>query len=363
MQIDSHYHATYALARAAGLRPEVAQTIATCAQFVDDNVAQTSIELRDGSRVDVEATAHHPIDRENLEAQDQRQVWVPFHFLPGNEGDSFTERLKCRKDSAIAREMVEHHLDLADKPYAASLLGIAAHVYADTFSHYGFAGVSSRGNRVHNDSFELSDDLEPEIRQYILEKQARFRLRQGAQLFDNIKAWLGEAASGALGHGGVATLPDRPYLAWSFEYESLDVVEGKRSRRDNRVTFVEGFARLHDMFTRFAARRPDLCSNDGREFGDIEAAVREVVAVQAPCEGRVLAWEAIARSGRVFGRGGESIPPYQGLLWNDLWLELHGADNGGAISHHAVWRFYQAAAVHRTHVLRDLLPRHGLIVD
>jgi hypothetical protein len=363
MQIDSHYHATYVLARAAGLQPEVAQTIATCAQFVDDNVAQTSIELRDGSRVDAEATAHHPVDRANLESRDQRQVWVPFHFLPGNEGDSFTERLKCRKDSAIAREMVEHHLELADKPFAASLLGIAAHVYADTFSHYGFAGVSSRGNRVHNDSFELSDDLVPEIREYILAKQASFRRRQGAQLFENIKGWLGEAASGALGHGGVATFPDRPYLAWSFEYESLDTVEGKRSRRDNRVTFVEGFARLHDMFTRFAARRPDLCRGDAREFGDIEAAVREVVAVQAPCEGRVQAWEAIAGSGRVFGGGGESIPQYQGLLWNDLWDELHGAGHGGAVSHHAVWRFYQAAAIHRTHVLRDLLPRHGLIVD
>ena len=28
-----------------------------------------------------------------------------------------------------------------------------------------------------------------------------------------------------------------------------------------------------------------------------------------------------------------------------------------------IWRFYQAAAVHRTYVLRDLLPKHGLIVD
>jgi hypothetical protein len=363
MQIDSHYHATYALARAAGLRPEVAKTIATCAQFVDDNVAQTSIELRDGSRVDVEATAHHPIDRANLGTRDQRQVWVPFHFLPGNEGDGFTERLKCRKDSAIAREMVEHHLALADKPYAAALLGITAHVYADTFSHYGFAGVSSRGNRVHNDSFELSEDLDPDIRRYITDKQERFARRQGAQLFDNIRSWLGETASGALGHGGVATFPDRPYLAWSFEYESPDGVEGKRSERDNRVTFVQGFARLHDLFARFAAHRPDLRSDDGREFTDIEAAVREVVAVQAACEGRVDAWQAIARSGRVFGRGGEPIPEYQGLAWNELWNELHGADNSAAVSHHGVWRFYQAAAIHRTYVLRDLLPRHGLIVD
>jgi len=28
-----------------------------------------------------------------------------------------------------------------------------------------------------------------------------------------------------------------------------------------------------------------------------------------------------------------------------------------------VWRFYQATSLHRTYVLRDLLPKHGLIVD
>jgi hypothetical protein len=363
MQIDSHYHATYVLARAAGLRPDVAQTIATCAQFVDDNVAKTSVELRDGSRVDVEATAHHTIDTENLEPRDQRQVWVPFHFLPGNQGDNYSERLKCRKDSAIAREMIEHHLDLADKPFAASLMGIAAHVYGDTFSHYGFAGVSSRVNHVVNDSFEFDKDLDPEILEYIIAKQIKFRRRRGGQWLTNFKSWLGEAASGALGHGAVATFPDRPYLGWSFEYEHEDAVEGKRSERDNRKSFLEGFERLHDMFARFRARRPDLGSGDGREFDDIKAAVREVVAVEAACEGRVEAWQKLAQSGRAFGRRGEPIPEYQGMLWNDLWQQLDGADNSAAIRDHVVWRFYQAAAIHRTHVLRDLLPRHGLIVD
>ena len=28
----------------------------------------------------------------------------------------------------------------------------------------------------------------------------------------------GEEASGGLGHGAVATYPDRPYLVWSFDY-------------------------------------------------------------------------------------------------------------------------------------------------
>lgn len=362
MQIDAHYYGTYAIARAAGLHPTCAEMIATCAQFVDDNVARVSIELRDGARIDAEATAHHALDTENLEDDDQRQVWVPFHFLPGNIGDSFTERLKCRKDSPIARELVDHHLERADRPYASALIGIAAHVYADTFSHYGFAGVSSRGNKVVNDTFEFSEDLDPRVRRYITEKAKRFKKRAGAQLLTNIKSWLGETASGSLGHGAVATYPDRPYLGWSFEYERPDAVEGKRSRRDNRVTFTEGFGRLHDMFRRFADRRRDLASNDGRAWDDIHAAVREVVAVQGPCERRVTAWQQAAQSGRVFGRGGEHIPVYRGLLWNDHWHELDGADHCRVVESVPIWRFYQAAAVHRTYVLRELLPRHGLIV-
>jgi hypothetical protein len=364
MQIDCHYHATYALARAAGLRPDVALTIATCSQFVDDNVGKISVEFRDGSRADVEATAHHTADNENLEAYDQRQVWVPFHFLPGNQGETFTERLKCRKDSVIAREMVEHHLGLANKPFAVALIGIAAHVYADTFSHYGFAGVSSRGNQVVNNSFEFDVDLDPEILDYITKKQAKFaRKWRAGGLVTNIKSRLAEVLSGALGHGAVATFPDRPYLRWRFEYESPDAVEGRRNWRDNRVTFNEAFEALHRMFARFASERPDLSNGEARPFADIEEALNEVIRVQANCDGRIEAWQAIARSGRVFGRGGESIPEYEGEQWNDRWNELDGLEDSTAASDHVVWRFYQAAAIHRTHVLRDLLPRHGLIVD
>ena len=174
MQIDMHYYGTYAMARAAGLSAGTCQTVATAAQFVDDNVARSNVDFRDGARIDAEATAHHVADLDNIKAEDQRRVWVPFHFLPGNEGEGYTEKLKCRKDSAVAREMIDHHLDRADRAFAEALMGIAAHVYCDTFSHYGFSGVSSRGNKVKNDSFEFGGDLDPEIRDYISGKAAGF---------------------------------------------------------------------------------------------------------------------------------------------------------------------------------------------
>lgn len=365
MQLDMHYYGTYAMARAAGLTGTAAKMIATCAQFVDDNIAKGHVEFKDGARIDAEATAHHAVDVENLLPRDQRRVWVPFHFLPGNQGESYTERLKCRMDSAVVRELCNHHLTLANAPYAPALMGIAAHVYADTFSHYGFSGVSSRGNKVDNDSFRFGPDLDPKIHDYITGKAAKFfRKKKGGELFTNIKSWIGEAFSGALGHGSVATYPDRPYLTWSFDYEREDAVHGRSCSRNNPETFLSGCRALHDIFRRFAEAGPsEIRSGDGRDFDAIAGRVASVLETQASKEGRTEAWRKAARTGAIFGADGEEIPDYEGYDWNDRWRALDASESGQDAFGEAVWLFYQAAALHRTYVLRDLLPRHGLIVD
>ena len=74
MQLDMHYYATYDMARAAGIEPDDARIIATSAQFVDDNVARSHVEFGDGSRLDQEATAHHPIDLPNRDHRGQSRV-------------------------------------------------------------------------------------------------------------------------------------------------------------------------------------------------------------------------------------------------------------------------------------------------
>ena len=377
MQIDMHYYGTYAMARAAGINADASQIIATCAQFVDDNTAESHVSFRDGSRIDQEATAHHPINRRNLEERDQRRVWVPFHFLPGNQGEEYTERLKCRMDSEIAREMVNHYLELSDREYALHLIGIAAHVYADTFSHYGFSGVSSRRNKVKSSSFRFHEELKignmsdvkllPEIREYISKKKRNFFEKRGEHggLFNNIKSWSVEVASGALGHGAVATFPDRPYLVWSFDYEDFnDEVTGKAtSIRNNPETFLSGCQALHAMFQRFGKNRPEYTNNDARKFTDIEQSIREVLMVQGKKEERIKAWQNSASEGSIFGETGEKFLEYDGKNWNDQWDDLNDNESYTDAMNLAVWHFYQAAAVHRTYVLRDLLPRHGLIVN
>ena len=148
MQINMHYHATYAMARAAGIEPDEARIIATSAQFVDDNIAGSHVELRDGSRIDREATAHHPFYPLNLDDQVQRRVWVPFHVIPGQcrrqlhgtsqvpHGQSGSPRIAgppsdIRRSRLPARPPRRH--------------GTRVYRY---LPHYGFSGVSSRGNKV-----------------------------------------------------------------------------------------------------------------------------------------------------------------------------------------------------------------------
>ena len=374
MQLDMHYYGTYAMARAGGLNSDAARIIATSSQFVDDNTAKSHVRFRDGSRIDQEATAHHPINSSNLDDRDQRRVWVPFHFIPGNIGETYTERLKCRMDSPIVQELRDHHLTFSDRAFALHLLGITAHVYADTFSHYGFSGVSSRGNKVDNASFLFHEDvdgldetaLSSDMRDYVTEKVNRFFDNHGEHggLLTNIKSWIAEAASGALGHGSVATLPDRPYLVWSFKYERSDAIAGCRSTRNNPVTFLAGCRTLHDMFRRFVGMQQDAHgSGDAREFEVIAPHVLKVLRVQGKKDERIAAWQAAARSGEIFGAAGEIIPEYEGGIWNEQWGELDDKEDYRAAMDSPIWRFYQAASLHRTYMLRDLLPKHGLIVD
>jgi hypothetical protein len=371
MQTDMHYYGTYAMARAAGLEPETCRQIASFAQFVDDNAEDKTIESDNGAIIRLVATAHHTTHTQNLQKDNQRYVWVPFHFLPGAEGEGYTERLKCRKNSYIAQAMVEHHLSLAGKPYAIGLMGVAAHVYADTFSHYGFSGISSRGNRVIQEGIEFHE-LSDEMREYITEKATSFWNKNGSQggLFANFRkvverqkekaeAAAAEAFSGALGHGPVHTYPDRPYLGWTYQYEH----GGESVTRNNHNDFMDACGALHAMFSRFADARPDLRSDGGKSFTDVQGAVSNVLSTQAGKEGRIQKWQDAAESGELFATGSESIPVYSDLEWLEQRDSLAHAETPIATLDYPVFRFYQAAAIHRTYVLRDLLPEHGLIVN
>jgi len=114
LQLDMHFYGIYALARAAGVKPDSAHTIAYASQFVDDALEGEVNVLDNQTAVYPIVTSHKPMDYKNTILRDQWKVWVPFHFLPGNlktEG-SFYGKMTCRKgtESQPAQMILKHAL-------------------------------------------------------------------------------------------------------------------------------------------------------------------------------------------------------------------------------------------------------------
>ena len=360
MQTDMHFYGVYALARAAGIPAIDARTIAYAAQFVDDSTRQDSETHADGGLLYGIATAHHDAQcvlNSQVDPEEQRRVWVPFHFLPGGAGQSLEERLLCIKDSAIARAMIEHHIDAAARrTFGLELLGIAAHVYMDTFSHYGFSGIGSRYNAVDSGSFDLIDVQNKAMERYVQDKLRRFLEKYRLRSF---ASFLAEKATGSLGHGGVATYPDRPFLHWRVTFKERRPDNGVVSDRDNPATFMEGCEKMHAYLYRYARAR--FANPDIRPFDDIRDTVDGILRFEGGQADRIERW--LSGADALYARApGEGNVHYDPQEWERQKHDFHRLGSSEQGIDTSVYRFHQAAALHRYYVLKELLPDHHVAV-
>ena len=103
MQIDGHHTLTYIVARLAGFNHNQASNIAYSAQYVDDATNSGTIHFKNGAMYTRISSAHKMLDYRNTDELANHQVWIPFHFLPGNAGKpagenpegSFITKLVC----------------------------------------------------------------------------------------------------------------------------------------------------------------------------------------------------------------------------------------------------------------------------
>lgn len=366
MQEDMHYYGTYAMARAAGLVVKHAKIVAYSAQYVDDSIANDSEVHEDGGMFQTIATAHtnsEAIHNAVANQAEQRQVWVPFHFFPGNEGETLSERMACVKDGKLAQEMVKNHIRHAvsvKNDYGLTLIGIMAHVYADTFSHYGFSGVSSRNNKVIGTSFEL-DVKDREVKAYIMGKFSSFLTKYTPRFFlrnyRNIISKGCSVATGALGHGAVGTYPDRPFLRWRFAYKM-----GNRGFewRDNPDTFLQGCEKLHTAFSKYAIQAG--VSTNPVKFKDIKVKVNKILRLESAKEGRINAWIEAIDAGDLFQPDTHEALYYSKHEWEQQKDDFEYMDNSNEMVDKEVYQFHQAAIYHRNYTLKQLLPKHGIVV-
>lgn len=372
MQKDMHYDGVYALARAAGVKPAVARVIATASQYVDDALDDQPFDLSpgDGSRGSIlpTMTSHKPMDYRNAIESDQWRVWLPFHFLPGNEGNKHEERLTCRNNSlkpeqkndgktpanSIIRFAVEH----AGKPWGPHLAGVVAHVYADTFAHYGFIGRGSPRNRVKNTSLKIQTD-KTGIWHYIKNKGDVFIARNAGRLAEHVP----------VGHGAVATYPDRPYLRWKVKFEGRHgrkIPKGPAEWRDNRKDFLKASEYLFTFFSRLVKKYPKFASpKRGKPWLDIRKVVKDILANEGKKHERIEKWGSEAATGRLFPLSRTDIQdgciaPYHQKDWEPSRiadLVIKGKDPkklDGVL-------FFHAAVALRQFIHQDLLGGLGLI--
>lgn len=360
MQIDFHHAVTYVCGRLGGLTHEDASVVAHAAQYVDDATNDGPLQFASGERYVRVTSAHRTLDlRLNGDAGDNRLVWVPFHFLPGNDptpvaakpDEVFLRRMVCRPNSQIAQEMVKHCIDRQDTPFALHRLGIALHTFVDTWAHQGFVGMISDFNKVRS----VSPTPDAAYKDSAVFGELRSGGTQASQIVANLLP---------VGHAAVLTFPDLPFLRWTFKRANGEVVE-----RDNPTDFLEAATQMFNMVRRFVSRSSKLAdvALPAADRARIDQMLRTTLAIDGT--DRHKAWlEAIARGDFSFGAAPVTYVESGVGSWK---YEAVGADpdtedgtekfsfQPGFLSSN--WkRFHDAVQYHRLFILHELLPSHGI---
>lgn len=348
MQIDFHHAVTYVVARLAGFGEDDAATIGHAAQYVDDATNVDLIRFHNDALFSRIASAHKMADLRNVRSLANHLTWLPFHFLPGNNGKpaeeaqdvAFIEKIKCTPNSPIAQEMVAASIKdyQDDKPFKLHRLGVAMHVYADTWAHQGFAGELHDINDV-----EDVDDV-------------------GASgLADRLKkVWwdVVEDAIPPLGHGRAGVYPDMPFLTWKYELRNGDPVI--RHNTDDFCEAADHMCRamqkcLGTAETGIEANDMNAIRNCFLTFKDEDGEKRHKQWIAALKAGQIPSIDPVEISYPIGEQKGSWKREALGTSFD---REVHPFKPGFLESD---WKlFHDAIRAHRFSVVHEILPKYGI---
>lgn len=364
MQVDFHHGVTYAVARIAGFEHKDALVVAYCSQYVDDAVGDGIIKFNNGAMYRRIESAHKMLDYKNFNELSNHQVWLPFHFVPGNgqkkagedPDGSFINKIICRPDSHVARDMVRHCILDNDKPYALHRLGVTMHVYADTWAHQGFAGVIHKVNNIT----DLSDFDNPKD-----SPGQRILHYFGNQIYDIASGFIGDALP--LGHGAALSYPDLPYLKWEYRDHKKQLVV-----RNNTSEFTTAADEMCKQMRRFIKGNPDadvpgLNEADKnqinrllKDINDTEGKDRHSKWLAAIAQGKfsfpavTLDYSAEQKESWIYQAIGASSEPTNKnaeeniFPYDKVFLKSH-------------WKmFHDALVAHRFAMIHNILPEYGI---
>jgi hypothetical protein len=354
MQIDFHHAVTYVIARLAGFEQDKARTIAHAAQYVDDATNNDLIKFDNEALFKRICSSHKMYSPANMINLDSHRTWLPFHFLPGNEGRAagtfkrgkFINKIICRPDSHVAQDMVRRTIEQQDRPYGLHRLGVSMHVYADTWAHQGFAGVLHDINKT--------EDVEEQ---------------DASGFFDKLKASIRDFTDDLippLGHGQAGTFPDMPFLKWEYKNGDNQLIQ-----RDNTEDFVEAANHMCIAMQRYIAKdaHGDVPGMSSANQEKLRTKFKEYKSDEG--ETRHEKWVAAIKNG--------DFPEMAG----DEPLEYIIGNNSGSWKFDALgifedektdydypedfltsdWKkFHDAIYAHRFQLIHEILPRYGICV-
>lgn len=160
MDTEFHYYMTGIIAHAAGFTEKEARIIAYASEYTDEN--DESLRVLDKKTNNI---YENYISQTMNILQPKRtlmRIYPVFHFVPGDY-DAKSARRKDGKmhllvttpNSEIANELIDTALKVNDET-RLHRIGIATHVYADTWAHQNFVGWYDYFNNI-------GLDLKPDI--------------------------------------------------------------------------------------------------------------------------------------------------------------------------------------------------------
>jgi len=151
MDKEFHFYITYIIAQRAGFNDENSYKIAYASQYTDDN--NIKFIIHSGDPDPFETYISQTIDITQPQATLMR-IYPAFHFMPGNEQDLFTPSV-YRHDGKLhllntipngtnSKKVLQEALNSGN----LYRIGIAVHMYTDTFAHQNFIGFDDSFNSL-----------------------------------------------------------------------------------------------------------------------------------------------------------------------------------------------------------------------
>lgn len=179
MQKDFHYDIIYALAKEAAYKDDEASIIAYASQYVDDNTDREysasdsygKFYVRFPNRIGKSGDLYFPVitqavDITSFQLSIQRYVFAPFHFIPGDNNVTITDKknpLYGTKNLLCTTRGCKNAVTLLQEALKSKDLyriGVALHTYADTWAHERFSAFREDWNRVYK---SIIKNLPPNI--------------------------------------------------------------------------------------------------------------------------------------------------------------------------------------------------------